>query len=233
MMTETIKLADAGEVVVDLVHTINANRQYLSEVDGAIGDGDHGINMSKGFTQCGEHLAARGAMPSLPVALGDLSTALMEGIGGSMGPLYGTFFLGMSDAFADHIELDKALFYRALTDGIASIQEIGEAKVGDKTLIDTLVPARIAYESALKADKSFRDCLSTMVAAAEAGMNSTRDLRARVGRAARLGDRSIGALDAGACSCFLILRSMGESITRLLNSAISASGGAAVSVQTD
>jgi dihydroxyacetone kinase-like protein len=71
------------------------------------------------------------------------------------------------------------------------------------------------------------------VAAAEAGMNSTRDLRARVGRAARLGDRSIGVLDAGACSCFLILRSMGESITRLLNSGTSASGGAAVSAQTD
>ncbi len=184
--------------------------------------------MSKGFTQCGQHLAVRGAMPSLPVALGDLSTALMEGIGGSMGPLYGTFFLSMSDAFADHIELDKALFYRALADGIASVQEIGEAKVGDKTLIDTLVPARIAYESALNADKSFRECIRAMVTAAEAGMNSTRDLRARVGRAARLGDRSIGVLDAGACSCFLILRSMGESITRLLNSgaSASASGGA-------
>ena len=232
-MTETIKLADAGEVIVDLVHTINANRQYLSEVDGAIGDGDHGINMSKGFTQCGEHVAARGAMPSLPVALGDLSTALMEGIGGSMGPLYGTFFLGMSDALADHVELDKALFYRALTDGIACVQEIGEAKVGDKTLIDTLVPARIAYESALKADKCFRECISAMVVGAEAGMNSTRDLRARIGRAARLGDRSIGVLDAGACSCFLILRSMGESITRLLNGGTSSSGGVAVSVQTE
>jgi phosphoenolpyruvate---glycerone phosphotransferase subunit DhaL len=217
MMTETVKLANAGEVVVDLIRTINANRQYLSEVDGAIGDGDHGINMSKGFTQCGEHLAARGAVPSLQVALGDLSSALMEGIGGSMGPLYGTFFLGMSDALADRSELDKALFYRALVDGIAAVQEIGEAKVGDKTLIDTLVPARIAYEEALKADKSFRECIAAMVAGAEAGMNSTRELRARIGRASRLGDRSIGVLDAGACSCFLILGSMGESITRLLD----------------
>jgi dihydroxyacetone kinase-like protein len=217
-MTEIVKLADAGGVVVDLVRIINANRQYLSEVDGAIGDGDHGINMSKGFTQCGEHLAARGAMPSLPVALGDLSTALMEGIGGSMGPLYGTFFLTMSDTFADHVELDKALFYRALTDGIASVQEIGDAKVGDKTLIDTLVPARTAYGAALEEGKSFRECIGAMVVGAEAGMNSTRDLRARIGRAARLGDRSIGVLDAGACSCFLILRSMGESITHLLDS---------------
>jgi len=216
-MTETVKLADAGGVVVDLVRTINANRQYLSEVDGAIGDGDHGINMSKGFTQCGEHLAARAAAPSLPEALGDLSSALMDGIGGSMGPLYGTFFLSMSDTLAGHAELDKSLFYQALVAGIDSVQEIGDAKVGDKTLIDTLAPARVAYGAALEEGKNFRACIDAMVVAAEAGMNSTRDLRARIGRAARLGDRSIGVLDAGACSCFLIMRSMGESITRLLD----------------
>jgi dihydroxyacetone kinase phosphoprotein-dependent L subunit len=217
-MTEIVKLADAGGVVVDLVRTINANRQYLSEVDGAIGDGDHGINMSKGFSQCGEHLAARGSAPSLQVALADLSSALMDGIGGSMGPLYGTFFLSMSDTFADHAELDKSLFYQALVAGIDSVQEIGDAKVGDKTLIDTLAPARMAYGAALEEGKSFRECIDAMVVAAEAGMNSTRELRARIGRAARLGDRSIGVLDAGACSCFLILRSMGESITHLLDS---------------
>ncbi|ALX44722.1 dihydroxyacetone kinase (plasmid) [Burkholderia humptydooensis] len=215
-MTDSVELADAGGIVVDLIETINANRQYLSEVDGAIGDGDHGINMSKGFTQCGERIAARGAVPSLPVALSDLSDSLMEGIGGSMGPLYGTFFLGISDTLAKRTDLDKEAFYRALDAGIAAVHEIGDAKVGDKTLIDTLVPARSAYQAALDQGKTFRACLAAMTAAAEAGMNSTRELRARIGRASRLGDRSIGVLDAGACSCFLILRSMGESITRLL-----------------
>lgn len=219
-MTETVKLADAGGVVLNLVKTINDNRQYLSEIDGAIGDGDHGINMSKGFTNCGEQLAARGAVPSLPVALGDLSSALMDGIGGSMGPLYGTFFLSMSEVFEGQELLDKALFYRALDAGIASVQEIGDAQVGDKTLIDTLVPARTAYHAALDAGQSFRECLSQMTIAAEAGMNSTRNLRARIGRAARLGDRSIGVLDAGSCSCFLILKSMGESIVALLDSTV-------------
>src|SRR5579864_8558906 len=145
MANESYPAADGRPLVLALVETIETNRQYLSEVDGAIGDGDHGINMSKGFTQCGEHLAARGAVPSLQVALADLSSALMDGIGGSMGPLYGTFFLSMSDTFADHAELDKSLFYQALVAGIASVQEIGDAKVGDKTLIDTLVPARMAY----------------------------------------------------------------------------------------
>ena len=218
-MTDVIELDKAGGVVFDLINVINANRQYLSEVDGAIGDGDHGINMSKGFTQCGERLAKRNARASLQVALSDLSAALMEGIGGSMGPLYGSFFLSMSDVFAGHTMLDRDMFHRALVSGIESVQEIGDAKVGDKTLIDTLVPASIAYQAAAEAGQSFRDCLRVMVAAAETGMNSTRELRARVGRASRLGDRSIGVLDAGACSGFLILRSMGESLGRLLEGA--------------
>jgi phosphoenolpyruvate---glycerone phosphotransferase subunit DhaL len=222
-VTEAVELDKAGGVVLDLITVINVNRQYLSEVDGAIGDGDHGINMSKGFTQCGERLAKHGALPSLPVALSDLSAALMEGIGGSMGPLYGTFFLSMSDVFAEGTVLDRDMFHRALVSGIESVQEIGDAKVGDKTLLDTLVPASDAYQAAAAAGQSFHDSLRAMVAAAETGMNSTRELRARVGRAARLGDRSIGVLDAGACSCFLILRSMGESLGRLLEGAEGAS----------
>jgi dihydroxyacetone kinase-like protein len=218
-VTDVIELDKAGGVVLDLITVINANRQYLSEVDGAIGDGDHGINMSKGFTQCGERIAKRGALPSLQVALSDLSAALMEGIGGSMGPLYGTFFLSMSDVFAGNTTLDRDTFHRALVSGIDSVQEIGDAKVGDKTLIDTLVPASDAYQAAAATGNSFHDCLRAMAAAAETGMNSTRELRARVGRASRLGDRSIGVLDAGSCSCFLILRSMSESLGQLLDGA--------------
>jgi dihydroxyacetone kinase phosphoprotein-dependent L subunit len=211
--------------VADLIGVINTNRNYLSEIDGAIGDGDHGINMSKGFSQCGERLAKRAMPPSLPVSLADLSDALMGGIGGSMGPLYGSFFLDMSGVLEAHALLDKQLFYRALSAGIDAIQAIGDAKVGDKTLIDTLEPARAAYGAALEDNLSFRECLDAMTAAAEAGMNSTRDLRARVGRASRLGDRSIGVLDAGACSCFLILRGMRESLGALLEGAVSKGSG--------
>ncbi|MFC0403366.1 dihydroxyacetone kinase subunit DhaL [Paraburkholderia rhizosphaerae] len=209
-------MTTAGIVVANLIGVINTNRTYLSEIDGAIGDGDHGINMSKGFSQCGERLAKRAAPPPLPVALADLSDALMGGIGGSMGPLYGSFFLDMGSVLEGHALLDKHLFYRALSAGIDAVQAIGDAKVGDKTLIDTLEPARAAYDAALNDNRSFRECLDAMTVAAEAGMNSTRELRARVGRASRLGDRSIGVLDAGACSCFLILRSISESLRALL-----------------
>jgi len=216
-VTDAIDMSAAAGVVTHLIEIINANRAYLSEIDGAIGDGDHGINMSKGFSQCGERLARRDAPLPLPTALGELSDALMAGIGGSMGPLYGSFFLDMSSVLDAHASLDKHLFYRALSAGIDAVQAVGEARVGDKTLIDTLAPALAAYGHALQDGLSFRECLAAMSAAAETGMNSTRGLRARVGRASRLGERSIGVLDAGACSCFLILRGMSDSLGALLD----------------
>lgn len=223
-MTDTIDMAATAGVVRHLIDVINANRAYLSEIDGAIGDGDHGINMSKGFSQCGERLVRRDAPLPLPAALGELSDALMGGIGGSMGPLYGSFFLDMSSVLEAHASLDKHLFYRALSAGIDAVQAVGEARVGDKTLIDTLAPALAAYGTALEAGRSFRECLAAMTAAAETGMNSTRELRARVGRASRLGERSVGVLDAGACSCFLILRGMSDSLGALLEADTGSAG---------
>jgi dihydroxyacetone kinase phosphoprotein-dependent L subunit len=208
----SIDMQHAGWVVNDLIDTINTNRQYLSEVDGAIGDGDHGINMSKGFSQCGERIAARGETPSLALAFDDLAMTLMEGIGGSMGPLYGSFFLSFAETLEGHQELDKSLFLKALSAGIDAVQAVGEAKVGDKTLIDTLMPARSDYQQALDQDRPFQQCLVALAAGAQRGMLSTRDLQARIGRASRLGQRSIGVLDAGACSCYLILDSVGKSL---------------------
>ena len=213
----SVNVVKAGWVVNQLIDTINANRQYLSEVDGAIGDGDHGINMSKGFTQCGLRLAERGEEIPLSVAFDDLSMVLLEGIGGSMGPLYGSFFFAIGETLEGHATLDKLLFFQALDAAIEAVQTIGDAKVGDKTLMDTLVPARDAYKQALDQNKPFKACLSDMIAGAESGMESTRALRARIGRAARLGDRSIGVLDAGACSSFLILRSIGQSLMQLID----------------
>ena len=211
MSGQTLLMHDAGFVVRDLVAVIKENRDYLSEIDAATGDGDHGINMSKGFTQCGERLDQL-FDPGLPAALDALVEALMEGIGGSMGPLYGSFFLGLSETFKGHHALDATLFGKGLRQGLESVQDIGEAKVGDKTLIDTLQPACGAYDAALADGKNFSAALDAMRAAAEKGKDSTNALQARVGRAARLGERSIGVLDAGATSCFLILQQMASSL---------------------
>ena len=213
----SIALASAGDVVRDLIATINANRAYLSEIDGLIGDGDHGINMSKGFTGCGARLDAMGpAANDLPKALEQLSQALMDDIGGSMGPLYGNFFLGFVTTLEPHAQLDATLFADSLAAAVANVQGMGNAQVGDKTLIDTMVPALNAFKDAVADESGFAEALQAMSAAAEAGKNSTKDLQARIGRSARLGPRSIGVLDAGATSCFLILQSISTSLQRHL-----------------
>jgi dihydroxyacetone kinase len=104
-----------------------------------------------------------------------------------------------------------------LSAAIDVVQTIGDAKVGDKTLVDTLIPARDAYRQALSQGRSFAECLTTMTTAAEAGMQSTKAMQARIGRASRLGERSIGVLDAGSCSCFLILQSIAGSLQTKLS----------------
>jgi triose/dihydroxyacetone kinase / FAD-AMP lyase (cyclizing) len=213
----TVPLASSGALVRDLIDTIVANRQYLSEIDGLIGDGDHGINMAKGFTGCGVRLDALGdAAQQLPAALEQLSQALMDDIGGSMGPLYGEFFRGFVNTLAPHQQLDAALFGDALGAAVANVQGMGNAQVGDKTLMDTLVPALAAYREAQQAGATFSAALQALSVAAEQGRDATKNLQARIGRSARLGPRSIGVLDAGATSCCLILQSMARSLQRQL-----------------
>ena len=209
-----VKLADAGGVVLDLVATINGNRAWLSEIDGAIGDGDHGINMSKGFSQAGTSLGSAGG--GLAPAFQTLGDTLLSGIGGSMGPLYGSFFLEIAATFGTAEMLDAPLFSRALHAGLVSLEDLGNAKVGDKTLLDTLVPALAAFDAAVAGGDSFAAALDAMSVAAATGRDSTKDLVAKIGRAARLGERSRGVLDAGAASCCLILQTMAASLGKRL-----------------
>ncbi len=203
--------ASKGRAVADaLIHTIQKNKDYLSEIDGKIGDGDHGINMNKGFTLCEERLA--GKDPTVSEALMTISQTLMEDIGGSMGPLYGMLFDGMGAACEGKDEIDAATFEEMLEEAAAGVQDIGSAKRGDKTLLDTLLPAQDAFSAALAEGKSFSEALDAMKAAAEEGWRATEGMVAKVGRASRLGERSRGVLDAGATSCCLLLTALADSI---------------------
>ena len=211
---QTFDNASSGAIVLSMAERIVENRAYLSEIDGKIGDGDHGVNMAKGFAMAAERLKGKDA--SLSESLDTLGTVLMTEIGGSMGPLYGNFFLGFVNMLEAYPEMDAKLFGEALAAAVSNVQGMGNAKVGDKTLIDTMVPALNAYTEAVGAGSSFADALKAMSVAAEAGKNSTKDLQARIGRSARLGPRSIGVLDAGATSCCLILQSISASLQRHL-----------------
>ncbi len=208
----SFKNSDGKIIVENLIKTIQQNKDYLSKIDGEIGDGDHGINMNKGFTICGDRI--RNKTLDLTDSLKELAMVLMMEIGGSMGPLYGTMFLEMSKTSSGKEEIDSSVFSEMLGNAVRGIQSLGEAKVGDKTLLDTFIPAMDAFNKNLD---DFDAALDRMMEAAEKGKDSTIDLVAKVGRASRLGERSRGVLDAGATSCFLLLESMGKTIKELIN----------------
>jgi dihydroxyacetone kinase-like protein len=149
----------------------------------------------------------------LSEALKTLGRILMMEIGGSMGPLYGTVFTEMARVIKKAEEIDKAAFGEMLTAALNGLSELGGAKVGDKTLMDVMIPAEAAYREALSEGVDFQGCLDAMKAAAEAGWLSTKDLVAKIGRASRLGERSRGVLDAGATSCNLILAALAGGVS--------------------
>lgn len=212
---QTFNNAGAGDIVLSMADRIVENRAYLSEIDGKIGDGDHGVNMAKGFGMATERL--KGQNLSLAQSLEVLGTILMTEIGGSMGPLYGVMFTEFAEKIEAVDAIDSAAFSHMLHAGLEGIQSIGAAKVGDKTLLDTLVPAVEAFDAAIGAGKSFADALAALVDAAEAGRDSTINLVAKIGRASRLGERSLGVLDAGATSCALILKELALGVRDRLN----------------
>jgi len=205
---------DGIRIVSDLIRAIQENKQYLSDIDGAIGDGDHGINMNKGFTLCRDELLANPG--NLTHGLKTLSKILVMKIGGAMGPLYGTFFKSLAAACDGVDAIDMAVFGRMLSSGREGIQKISDAKPGDKTLMDVLLPAEAAYQAAAQTGEPFRVCLDKMVEAARQGRDATKDMVAKLGRSSRLGERSRGVIDAGAASCCLILEIMAGTIGHLL-----------------
>ncbi|WP_373237870.1 dihydroxyacetone kinase subunit DhaL [Cohaesibacter celericrescens] len=204
----------AGEIIADIAAVIVENKAYLSEIDGKIGDGDHGVNMAKGFGRAAERLDPDGTLTN---AMEILSDVLMSEIGGSMGPLYGMMFSDMADELGDTEVIDAKVFAAVLRAGRDGVQQIGDARVGDKTLIDSFTPAIDGFDAALAEGKNFADALGALKRAAEEGRDSTIDLLAKLGRSARLGERSRGVLDAGATSCCMILSSFADSITARLD----------------
>lgn len=208
-----IKNSEGKFVVERLVKTIQDNKEYLSEVDGAIGDGDHGINMNKGFTICGERIAEQDC--SMSEAMETLGDILMSEIGGSMGPIYGTVFMEMGETA--HEEIDLANFADMMNAAYEGLAEIVDAREGDKTLMDVIIPAKDSLKKSVEENRDFEEALSECAAAAEAGRDRTKDLVAKFGRASRLGERSRGILDAGATSCALIVKSLCESLKEMLS----------------
>lgn len=206
---------EKGSKIVDhMIIAIKNNKDYLSEVDGAIGDGDHGINMNKGFTIAEEMLKTMDYNMSEGFKV--ISSVLVDKIGGSMGPLYGAFFRGFSAASKKYEVIDKKIFHDMLKKAYENLTMISAAKVGDKTLIDVLFPTVETYSHAIENNEEFDVALEKMMVAAKNGLEETKNMVAKLGRASRLGERSVGHQDAGATSCYIILDSIKNSIIELI-----------------
>lgn len=208
------KNKNGKSVLLAMVKGIQDNKAYLGEVDGLIGDGDHGMNMNKGFTLFEKRHGEEEF--TFTEGLEELGTILFSEIGGSMGPIYGTILTEMAEAGEEYEEIGVKELGSMLKAGLCGLQEIVDAKVGDKTLVDTLSPAVDALEEAAAKGLPMEAALENMKAAARKGRDSTKDMIAKFGRSSRLGERSRGVLDAGATSCCIILVAMADAITATL-----------------
>ena len=183
---------------------IAEQRDYLVDLDRAIGDGDHGENMDRGFKAAVEALEQ--TQPgSVAEVLKTVAKTLMSTVGGAAGPLYGTAFLRASKAAGDG-DLDGAGVAAVIAGALDGIQARGKATTGEKTMVDAWVPALEAARAAAESGSDPAAVLEAAATAAEAGAAATEPMRATKGRASYLGERSIGHLDPGAVSTSLILR---------------------------
>jgi dihydroxyacetone kinase-like protein len=190
---------------------VTENRAYLTELDSAIGDADHGANMARGMTAVTEKLGASsaGAADELFKTVG---MTLVTSVGGASGPLYGTFFLRMGMAAGTVSTFDGPALGAALRAGLEGVVARGKAETGDKTMYDAMAPALDAYDASIARGGSIPDATAAAFEAAQAGRDATEPLVARKGRASYLGERSAGHLDPGATSTALLFQALAETL---------------------
>jgi dihydroxyacetone kinase-like protein len=191
---------------------VTENRAYLTELDSAIGDADHGANMSRGMTAVMEKLGDGAAVGAADDLFKSVGMTLVTSVGGASGPLYGTFFLRMGMAAGAVSTFDGPTLGAALRAGLEGVVARGKAETGDKTMFDAMAPALDAYDASITGGGSIADAAAAAFAAAEAGRDATEPLVARKGRASYLGERSAGHLDPGATSTALLFQALTETL---------------------
>lgn len=194
-----------------VAEVLKQNKDYLTELDAAIGDADHGINMNRGFQKVAAQLP-NVADEDISSILKMVSMTLISTIGGASGPLYGTLFLRSSTVTSAKQELTAEEMAALLEAAVEGVVQRGKANLGDKTMLDALSPASKAFQQAVALNSNTLEALKQAVAAAEAGMINTINLVAKKGRASYLGERSLGHQDPGATSSYLILRTLLETL---------------------
>jgi len=192
--------------------SVSAERDHLVQLDAAIGDADHGINMTRGFEAVVQALGADNGSPPgrLLIIAG---RTLVSTVGGASGPLWGSALRSGGRVLGDQTTFDGAQLAEVLAAALASVKDLGTASLGDKTMVDALEPAVETLKSRIADGESLAQAVEAAAAAAEVGMRATIPLQARKGRASYLGERSIGHQDPGATSTALIMRALQRAVT--------------------
>jgi len=210
-MTTTIDTTTLLDWITRFRLAVTEKREWLTELDSAIGDADHGANMSRGMTVVVEKLEA-GAPATVDELLKSVGMTLVSSVGGASGPLYGTLFLRMGMTAGAVSELDAAGLAAALRAGLDGIVARGKAEAGDKTMFDAMAPAVDAFDAAIAGGADLTAATRSAADAAEAGRDATVPLVARKGRASYLGERSAGHLDPGAASTALLFDTLADAV---------------------
>jgi dihydroxyacetone kinase-like protein len=209
----TIGVNEFIGMIEGAIQEIRKEHAFLSRLDSASGDGDHGTTMLRAVNQIEKALAERPSQ-DLQGLLGNIGWTLLGIDGGATGPLLGSWFTGMSESVAGKQSLDARAFSAMFEAGLKALNEQTKAQVGDRTLMDALFPAVAALQAGAETNKEIQEILQEGAAAALQGALSTRNLRARFGRAKHLGDRVIGHQDPGATSVSLLFQGFCEGLSK-------------------
>ena len=199
--------------IAEITAVVEEQRDHLTQLDAAIGDADHGINLTRGFTAVSAALEEQ-ETPTPGAVLKLTGTTLIATVGGASGPLYGTAFRRAAKALGDKPEVDLPALAEALKAALEGVVKLGAASEGEKTMVDALAPAVAAFAKAVSDGADAAAALSALTDAADAGAQATIDMQALKGRASYLGARSVGHEDPGAASSALILHALRDVAAR-------------------
>jgi dihydroxyacetone kinase-like protein len=209
-MSENVSTAALERWVHRFAQLVNENRDYLTELDAAIGDADHGSNMDRGMKAAVDAIGAE-LQPTGGALLTKVGLTLVSTVGGASGPLFGTLFMRMGSSLGGAEVFSPTDVGAALRAGLVGVVDRGKAAAGDKTMYDALAPAVDALEHAVSEHESLATALKVARDAAAAGRDATTPMLARKGRASYLGERSVGHQDPGATTVALLLEAAAES----------------------
>ena len=214
-MKETISTEDFIIILNDICKTIEDQKDYLSELDRKIGDGDHGVTMNIGWMAVKEKLSTINPSDGFHKICTQIASSFLSAVGASAGPLYATALMRGGSAVKDKNLLDAMSFSLFLNAAANGIKERGKAEIGDKTMLDVWIPAADEMKKKASEGANLMEALECTVNTAENAMNNTKNLLAKKGRSSKLGNRSIGHIDPGAASSFAIINSIFQTLKEM------------------